>query len=329
MKNILKVFLTVFISTLFFLTSCNFPLTNTATAATEPQGISTVETAAPQADASTTPITHSVVPPEPVYMVDQVAKDCNTGARLQSGSDKIIIDGCDYWNRVWLERPADTSGGTYEPAVDILWSQAGKSDPWLYFRIMVSDLSNMPQGYKAGFELDTNLDSRGEFLLLVQHPSGTSWSVNGVQVWQDTNGDVGGSQPFHYDPNKGDGYETRVFDSGSGADPDLAWARISPNDPNTIEFALKASLLTNPNVVAWWAWTGLDTVSPGQFELVDHLQDSAVWSVDNTCSWIMGQKPTANQLANLCALVVPTPTATATNRPGNKPTRTPTPIIIR
>jgi hypothetical protein len=262
-------------------------------------------------------------------MVDQIAKDCNTGARLQPGSTNIIIDGCDYWNRVWLERPAANSDGTYEPALDILYSQAGKSDPWVYLMTKVNDLSQMPQGFKAGFELDANLDSRGDFLVLAVQPTSTTWTTDGVQVWQDTNGDVGGSKPFHYDENGGNGYDTRVFDSGSGADADLAWVRISPNDPNVIEFAVKASLLPNQNVFGWWAWTGLDNVDPSMFELVDHLQDGASWSVDNTCSWILGETATPGELSNLCTIVVPTATPTATPRPGNKPTPTNTPIIIR
>jgi hypothetical protein len=326
MYKLLKIALTLSGTAIFLLNSCSAPAVQAGTgAAASPQSSAG---SSPTSTSANIPVTHAMIPAEPVYMVDQIAKDCNTGARLLPGSTNVITDGCDYWNRIWLERPAASSGGAYEPALDILWSQAGKSDPWIYLKVKVDDLSNMPQGFKAGFELDTNLDSRGNYLLFVQQPTSTSWSTDGVQVWQDTNGDVGGSQPFHYDTAKGNGYETKVFDSGSGTDPDLAWARISPSDPNVVEFALKASLLPNQNIFGWWAWVGLDSVTPSSFELVDHDQDGQTWSVDNTCSWVFGQKPAAGELANQCAIVLPTPTVTPTNLPGYRPTHTPTPYII-
>jgi hypothetical protein len=250
---------------------------------------------------------------------------------LLPGSSQVIINGCDYWNREWLERPAASATGAYIPALDILWSQAGKSGDWVYLRIKINDLSQIPQGYQAGFELDTNLDSRGNYLLLVNQPTSTSWITDGVQVWQDTNGDVGGSKPFAHDANGGNGYDTKVFDAGVGTDADLAWARISPKDANTIEFAIKASLLPNPTIFGWWAWTGLGNITPAKFELVDSEQDGQTWNVDNTCSWIYGLTPTAGQLANLCAIVqptsIPSPTPVHVKRlPGPTPTATLSPI---
>ena len=242
-------------------------------------------------------------------MSDQVASDCDTGTR-SAGQSQIVVSGCDYWNREWLERPADSATGTYNPAIDILWSQAGKRDPFSYLRFKVHDLTNIPEGYEAGFELDSDLDSRGEFLLLAKGPFTTEWSTDGVEVWQDTNGDVGGNKPFAYDENTSDGYETKLFASGVGNDPDLAWVRISPKDGNIIEFAFKASMLPNPKTFGWWAWAGVKDIDPSQFELVDRGSDTGSWNVDNTCSWIWGVKPTPGELANLCNVVVPTPTPT-------------------
>ena len=83
---------------------------------------------------------------------------------------------------------------------------------------------------------------------MVSKPASTDWSTDGVQVWQDTNHDVGGAAVIVADehPEPGDGYETSVFDSGKGNDPDSAWARISPTDPNTIQLAVKRSVLQLP-----------------------------------------------------------------------------------
>ena len=269
-----------------------------------------VATEEPTATLEPTAIVHSSVPGDSSYLSDQVASDCDTGIR-SAGQAQVVISGCDYWNREWLERPADSATGTYNPALDILWSQAGKVEPWVFLRIKFHELGTLPEGYKAGFEIDTDLDSRGEFLLLVKDPTATTWTTDGVQVWQDKNGDVGGQKPFVFDQNNGDGYETLLFDSGVGQDPDLAWARISPKDPNIIEFAFKTALLPNPKLFGWWAWAGATILDPAKFEPVDRLADTDTWNLDNTCSWIWGTTPTPGQLANLCLIVQPTPTPTA------------------
>lgn len=266
-------------------------------------------TPVPPATEAPTAITHSMVPSDPSYLSDQVAADCDTGLRSQ-GQSQIVISGCDYWNREWLERPADSVTGTYDPALDILWAQAGKVEPWVFLRMKFHDLSNHKPGYTAGFEIDTDLDSRGEVLLMAANPTSTTWTTDGVKVWQDSNSDVGGAKPFSYDQNSGDGYETNIFDAGVGKDPDLAWVRLSPKEPNIIEFAIKSSLLPNPKEFGWWAWAGLDKLTAASFEPVDRDTDNETWNLDNTCSWIWGTKPKPGQLANLCSVVEPTATPT-------------------
>lgn len=267
-------------------------------------------TAAPENTAEPTQIVHSAIPTDSYYESDQIAVDCNTGARLPSGSTQINVSGCDYWNREYLERPADSNGGTYVPALDILWSQVGKASPWVYLRTKVTSLADEPAGYQTGFEIDTNLDSRGNFLVLASEPKSTQWTTDGVQVWQDTNNDVGGAKSFAYDQNQSNGYETELFNAGVGSDPDLAWVRVSPKDSTIVEFAVKASILGEAKTFAWWSWTGIQKLSPAQFEVVDRLQDADAWNMDNSCSWIYGTKPEEGQVANLCAIVKPTPTPT-------------------
>lgn len=259
-----------------------------------------------------TPITHVTIPGDPVWNPDQITTDCNTGVRIPAGSTQVIISGCDYWNREMIERPADSATGTYIPALDIIWSQAGKAEPWIFLKTNVSSLAQAPADLKAAFELDPDLDSRGEFLVTTNLPSSTNWSTDGVQVWQDTNQDNGGAIAFRYDQNTADGYETLLFDGGKGADPDLAWSRISPKNANNIEFAFKASLLPNQKVFGWWSWVGLQPLTADKFELVDRVEEATTWNVDNSCSWIFGTKPTTDQLLNLCVVVPPTPTPAPT-----------------
>ncbi|MDO8969616.1 MAG: hypothetical protein Q7U74_02945, partial [Saprospiraceae bacterium] len=124
----------------------------------------------------------------------------------------------------------------------------------------------------------------------------------------------GGSKPQSPDGKVGDGYETLVFDSGRGEDPDLAWVRVNPTDGASIEFAFKTTLLPSNLVFAWWAWTSLENFEPARMEFVDSYSESEVWKVDNTCSWIFNGKPT-NILTNICEFVVPTPLPTITPTP--------------
>jgi hypothetical protein len=323
MKRSIQFCLVIFVITAFLLASCNFPLgakTATTTSMVANTSLPTTGLATATSEVIATAVKHTTIPGDPTYSADQIETDCNTGARLQAGgSTQINISGCDYWNREWLERPADSLMGTYVPALDILWAQAGKSDPWIFLKLRVFYLTDAPASEKVGFELDTNLDSRGNYLLLASLPTATTWTTDGVQVWQDKNGDVGGAKSFAYDQNTSDGYETKLFDSGVGTDPDLAWVRISPKDPSIIEFAFKASLLPNQNIFGWWGWTGLADLDPSKFELVDHDQDAQTWDVDNVCGWIFGEKPKSGQLANLCPIFQPTPTPVPTTVSGGCP----------
>jgi hypothetical protein len=348
MKASIKVGISVLIVLAFILTSCNLPKPNASNSTPNPDTIksaltteapqvqetsapaqtaevsvtesaavtdSTVPTENPAASETQTPITHLLTPGDPVWNPDQITTDCNTGARLPAGSNQVIISGCDYWNREMLERPAESATGTYIPALDIIWSEAGKYEPWIFLKVNLSNLAQAPKDLKAGFELDPDLDSRGEFLITTNLPSSTAWSTDGVQVWQDTNQDNGGTTAFHYDQNTADGYETLLFDNGKGADADLAWSRISPKNTNIIEFAFKASVLPNQKVFGWWPWVGLQPLTSDKFELVDRAEETTTWNVDNSCSWIFGTKPKPEQLVNLCAVVLPTPTPAPTQPP--------------
>jgi hypothetical protein len=172
----------------------------------------------------------------------------------------------------------------------------------------------IPADLFVGFEIDTDIDSRGEFLILASGINTTEWTTDGVQVWQDKNEDVGGKKPHSPDDQVSDGYETLLFDAGVGADPDLAWVRISPNEPSSIEFAFKTDLVPSSKIFAWWAWTSLGTFDPAKIELVDSAKDNTSWNLDNTCAWIFNAKPT-NMLVNICPFSYPTAVPTITPTP--------------
>lgn len=263
-------------------------------------------------------IIHQIIPGEPSYAKDQKINDCSTGERIALGATTLIGSGCDNWNRGKLERPADAVNGNYSPSADIVRANMGSDQVWLFGKIELyqSASGNIPEELSAGFELDTDLDSRGEYLILASGIESIEWTTEGVQVWQDVNGDVGGTKPHSPDGSAGDGFETLVFDSGVGDDADLAWVRIDQFNRSNIEFAFKPSLVPENKLFAWWTWAALGKINPQKMEMIDSQIDDTLWEIDNTCGWIFNGKPT-NMLVNICDFVVPTatPSPTPTRRP--------------
>ena len=194
---------------------------------------------------------------------------------------------------------------TYFPYVDIVDVQGFKDDLWGYLTItLVGTDANgkLPAQYAA--ELDLNKDGRGDWLIRASNPSSTTWTTQGVQAWKDSDGDVGGNIPMVADnkPSGGDGYETLVFDEGKGNLPDGAWARISPDDPKTVQIAFKLSMLGSPASFAMGAWAGAN-IDPAHFDYNDHMTHAdagdptpgygvypikELAEIDNTCRLAIG-----------------------------------------
>jgi hypothetical protein len=236
----------------------------------------------------------------------------NANNKMASGGEKFI--------RGWYERPfnADTMD-TYFPYIDIVDTQGFKDDVWGFGSITVSNTDSnghLPGNY--GLELDLNKDGRGEWLILVANPSSTDWQTQGVTVWNDANGDVGGAIPTAADENSpGDGYEANVFNEGSGKHPDDAWTRISPDDPKTIIIAFKLSMIGDPASFAMGAWAGNASLDPSLFDFNDHmthieagspLPDLFVYplkelaEIDSTCRMAIAFSPNGNE-PGLCQTI--------------------------
>ena len=109
------------------------------------------------------------------------------------------------------------------------------------------------------------------------HPIGTDWSTNGVKVYTDPitipaaphpKNRMLTQRPTH--PIPADGYETVIFNQGQGDDPDLAWVRIDPDNPNIVDFAFKQSLAGSSFMWGVWADAGLK--NPGMFNYNERLR---------------------------------------------------------
>ncbi len=273
-------------------------------------------------------IEHTVIPVHLPAASSGVAADFDSSKVLENGS----LVGGDRFTFGRLERPFNAYAmDVYYPEIDIIRTEVFQDDVWIYARLSIKDLGasgSKTAGYAV--EFDTTLNGRGNWLVLSAKPLSTDWGVNGVQIYTDANGDVGGASPYKTDdplPND-DGFETLVFDQGAGGDSDAAWARISPDDPDVIEFAIKRAALENPTrfMVNMWAGYSLD---PGMFDINDrytHEQAGAadagleffypikeVAEVDNSCRIPVGFQPTGNE-PGLCA----TPSQVA-NEEGSAP----------
>ena len=266
----------------------------------------------PTTEPSPTPIIHLVSPfatlpedkPQVTYDQESIR---NAEQKEAYAGDQFLIGR--------YERPFDQEM-TYLPYIDIIQSNLirNKDDEFLYSVIFLLDdpMLSPDSQYGFGIELDVNLDGRGDFLVWTQLPKSTEWSVEGVRVFKDANSGVGALKPMFSDaPSAGDGYEINIFDSGIGADPDLAWSRISPQDPTKIEIAFKKTILEESQKFLWGTWSIL---GPDQFDRFDHndyftYADAgsptrsdkdfyplkAMYALDNTCRAASGFTPKGNE----------------------------------
>ncbi|MGA2505322.1 MAG: hypothetical protein ABSG01_14655 [Anaerolineales bacterium] len=277
------------------------------------------------------PIVHKLTPAEPPAGSLSEITDRNTSA---FATQKRTNGGDSYVTNLY-ERPFNANSmDTYFPDLDITRARLFQDSQWTYISIYVvgpNPAGGMPGDY--GVEVDLNMDGRGDVLVMAANP-GTAWSTDGVGAWLDKNHDVGSTHPIQSDPPATtDGYETQVFNSGVGADPDTAWARISPSDPNIVQIAFKSSLINDNDKFMWGAWTmNASMFNPGWFDYNDHFTNAeagsplveltqyypikALAEVDNTCRWAVGFVPTGDEPGVCPVPATPTP----------EPTETPIPV---
>jgi hypothetical protein len=216
----------------------------------------------------------------------------------------------DHFNENKFERPYNANTqDVYFPNLDIVSGNAYEEGDWVYARLTMvgRDANNAFPGQFA-LEVDPELDGRGNFLVLATNPSSGDWTTDGVQVLLDSNGDVGGAKVLISDTagSSGDGYDT---DAGA----DLAWVRLSPTDPNSIEMAFKASLLQGDDKFQMGFWAATNALNPALFDLNDHYTHEqagaaldeyeayypikALAELDNSCRVAVGFLPSSPLLA--------------------------------
>jgi len=225
-----------------------------------------------------------------------------------------------------MERPF-TQDMTYIPDMDIVSYNVRLTDDWIYVSLeLIGTEPNNELGIHYGVELDLDSDGFGDYLIWSNPPYTPEWSTDGVQVFQDDNHDTGGLSPERSDaPIDGDGYETKIFDSGLGDDPDLAWVRVYAGRQAIVQFAFKRSLAGPTFMLGVLSDTGLrdatlmyyndrfteaEAGSPERGEPEYPLK--ALYAFDNACREAFGYVATGLE-PQLCPRDEPTP------RPGRTP----------
>ncbi len=204
---------------------------------------------------------------------------------------------------------------TYVPDLDILSFSLAQDAGWNYVSIqLVGSNPNNPIGIDYGVELDVNGDGFGDYLIAAHAPFTADWNTDIVQVFQDTNHDIGASSSA-----SGDGYETLVFAGGStkDADPDLAWARMRTGDHATVQIAFKQSWIGSSFAFDVIADAGLKNAGKfnynSQFTQADagspvrsskYYPLGALFAVDNTCWDANHFQTTGNELV-FCPVAAP------------------------
>ena len=308
------------ISILVFVMACGIPAaTSTEVAETEAPAATDAPTESAPPPTDTAPdIQHTDFPINLPENQSGQAGDFDSSKVLET---KTSIGG-DRFTFGRFERPFNANTmDMYYAELDIVNTEVLQDDLWIYGRLFIKDLGASSSTAKYAVEIDVDLNGKAEWLIVADKPVSTEWTVTGVRVYQDANQNVGGELPMLTDnvPPASDGFETLFFDQGTGENPDTAWVRISPSDPNLIEFAINRAAISNPAkyLINYWAGRNLD---PAKFDLNDaypHEQAGAadtglnifypikeVAEIDNSCRMAVGFQVTGTE-PGLCAVFIP------------------------
>ncbi|HEX7556476.1 MAG TPA: hypothetical protein VF338_07610 [Leptolinea sp.] len=262
----------------------NTLLAPTAEVATVGPAQTPVPTEIPTATATAVPTTiqHLTKPPEPAYIPEQNNIDCTLGTTTGDNSNVKIPPSCDNPALSYVERPVTSDTKAYLPYLDIGQTHFGGNIDWIFASedIYAAEPPTGSGDVYYFFKLDLNYDGRNTNVILISVKNlpldNVNWTVSGVQAWHEVDGTV-----------------STIFDQGVGADPDMVWARRSPN---AIELAFKPSILNGPERFAWEAWSYQGSLLPADIALKTYTPD--VYQIDNTCAW--GFNVSAFGLANHC-----------------------------
>lgn len=255
-------------------------------------------------------IVHEMIPGEPLELSNTYLTDFNSFDFAGEGftyGDQYLI------NR--YERPFTREMVDYYGYLDLVLVNLKVNPPWTYAEIFLAD--DLPEEGEATYsmELDLDEDGRGDILVTALLPTSDEWTVRGVRVYQDVDGDVGGENPLIPDPvvETLTGYEELIFDAGVGDDSDLAWVRRHPEEPAAFEIAYKTDLTQNAGYL-WSVIADEGLQEPGMADYNDWFSFpeagspypehdyhpiQEIYLLDSTCRSWYGYEPEGDEIG-LC-----------------------------
>lgn len=262
------------------LAACNFGGANTATdvPATEVPATDLPQTPATEVPATEAPIVHTTIPSEPAKTIGNASDNDEVNS-----NENLDVNFGDDFARNRFERPFTSEMGAYLPEIDIVNFSIGEDDNFFYVTLNLGGLATAgqaPTGHYA-IELDSNIDGRGELLIIANPSFSTEWSTDGVQIFADDNGDIGGENVKRSDANyTGDGYEKLMFENGIGGSPDLGWARFVDGEIPAIQIAFNKLIFPSIPSFMWSVWASDTPFDTTKFNLHDSITEEAAGSPD-------------------------------------------------
>jgi hypothetical protein len=293
----------------FAATACGLPaLPGSAPAtqpATQPPAAVPPTTAAEQPSPAPAAIQHVIQPGSGVTAI----ANAHDNDESTTFAEKTIRGGDEFRiNR--FERPFTAPDMEYLPQIDIVGMSMTKDDTFYYVQIKLAGVNPATGELDGiyGVEFDLNIDGKTEVMILAQGPFTSEWTTNGVTVYADKNGDIGGTSSKPDDIYAGNGYETILFDSGKGEDPDFAWARGSSGN-GVVELAFKIEGLKDYKTWMWNPLASANPLDPTKFYFNDTLTEQRAGSpvkgenypvkelagFDNTCRVPAGFEATGSE----------------------------------
>ncbi len=231
-----------------------------------------------------------VVNPNSNWSIESTVTDCSGTTSYTTAESS---DGCQSYSSDLYENWDEQLNGAGD--TDIATFSVGSDDEFFYFQQDLRENWNYDStGESRAYHLDLDADfaSEGDTLsdfLVIYHPLtihvGSSWTAEGgikVELYEDRNNDLGGSNPYISDWDCGlscDG----ISDSVSLNSSDI-YVRIVDGN---IEIAIRRSVFNSPDQIRARAWaTHTSTLDKSKYFFHDQNSPSDLASnpMDNTAS---------------------------------------------
>ncbi len=249
-----------------------------------------------------------LAPGEPAS-AERTLEDADSSIKAE---EKRALTGDNILNNLY-ERPFTSQEMVYQPDLNLLTAAISSDENFFYFVLTLDDVDKTSGGVTGtyGIEFDRTKTGRGDLLVWVTQ-FGTDWSTDGITIYINKTGTVGGLDPMVAEEDyKGKGYSEMIEMEGDA----VAWARLDPNNPTAVQIAVSRILLGNPEEFLWGAWADGGTKDPSLFDYNDHFGPSeagsplntsedyplrALASMDNTCRLPYGIDQLESAVPGMC-----------------------------